>query len=80
MRKRLIPSFEACEGRILQSGLISDPTVPRPPDQPPAPTPTNPEPPPGPYPGDDPPIVYPPPPEGGPVGPAIVVPISPTTT
>jgi hypothetical protein len=62
---------EALEERLSLSVMTaSDPTVPRPPSKPPKePVPT-PEPSPGPYPDSDPPIVFPPPPLGGPVGPA----------
>ncbi|MDR3621594.1 MAG: hypothetical protein P4L85_19745 [Paludisphaera borealis] len=58
-------------GAMLSSPLIaSDPTVPRPPTNPPSDPVPAPEPSPGPFPGSNPPIVYPPPPLGGPVGPA----------
>lgn len=58
------------EPRVAPSTIVSDPTVPVPPTDPtPEPTP-EPEPSPGPFPGEDPPIVFPPPPTGGPVGPA----------
>jgi len=50
--------------------VVSDPSVPVPPDESPDDPPPPPEPSPGPFPGTDPPIVYPPPPLGGPVGPA----------
>lgn len=77
---RFTPSIDGLEPRIAPSHIgiappvivapISDPTVPVPPTVPtPEPTPP-PEPDPGPFPGTDPPIVYPPPPLGGPVGPA----------
>lgn len=72
---RFIPAIDGLEPRLSPSDLalsvyISDPTVPVPPSDPtPEPTPL-PEPSPGPFPGEDPPIVYPPPPVGGPVGPA----------
>ena len=68
-RRRHIPSFDGLERRDQPSG-VSDPTVPRPPAEPtPMPDPP-PEPSPGPFPGSNPPIVFPPPPLGGPVGPA----------
>lgn len=55
---------------LYSTMLYSDPTVPVPPTHPPVePTPL-PEPSPGPFPGEDPPIIFPPPPLGGPVGPA----------
>lgn len=78
---KFVPSLDGLEPRVSPCAVVmpaiavSDPTVPRPPTNPPVePPPISPAPPPepspGPYPGDDPPIVYPPPPVGGPVGPA----------
>lgn len=75
---RFIPMIDNLESRISLSKVgvrppvlqPSDPTVPVPNPNPPSePTPP-PESDPGPFPGTDPPIVYPPPPLGGPVGPA----------
>lgn len=72
-------SLEALESRLSLSRIIggnpvvvpiSDPSVPAPPEESPDDPPPPPEPSPGPFPGTDPPIVYPPPPLGGPVGPA----------
>lgn len=79
---KFVPLLDGLEHRIAQSTLvgvtpppsviepISDPSVPAPPDDSPDDPPPPPEPSPGPFPGTDPPIVYPPPPIGGPVGPA----------
>lgn len=67
LEQRLSLSFMIASSSVV---AVSDPTVPVPPvespDDPPPPS----EPSPGPFPGTDPPIVYPPPPLGGPVGPA----------
>jgi hypothetical protein len=79
MRHRFTPRLDGLEPRASLSRigvappaetLVSDPTVPVPPTTPPDDPPPPPEPSPGPFPGSDPPIVYPPPPLGGPVGPA----------
>ena len=76
LEPRLSPTLDGfgagpLEPRLhLSTVAVSDPTVPVPPTSPtPEPTPA-PEPSPGPFPGEDPPIVFPPPPLGGPVGPA----------
>jgi hypothetical protein len=62
---------ESLEQRLCMSLVIaSDPTVPKPPANPPSSPDPDPEPSPGTFPGTDPPIVVPPPPLGGPVGPA----------
>lgn len=75
-KQRFAPTLDGLEVRQAPASLIvspvavSDPTVPRPPSNPePDPVPA-PEPSPGPFPGSNPPITYPPPPLGGPVGPA----------
>lgn len=71
MRRRRIPRLEMLEGRLsLSLAIPSDPTVPRPPSNPPQEPDPPPEPSPGPIDGNDQPIVIPPPPLGGPVGPA----------
>jgi hypothetical protein len=76
---RFAPRLDGLEPRVVLSrvGFVpsvvvapSDPEVPVPPVDAPDDPPPPPEPSPGPFPGTDPPIVYPPPPLGGPVGPA----------
>jgi hypothetical protein len=70
-RRRFTPRLDALEGRLsLSIATPSDPTVPVPPPNPPEQPDPPPEPSPGTFPGQDPPIVLPPPPLGGPVGPA----------
>ena len=67
LERRLSQSLMVVQSPVV---TLSDPTVPRPPADSPDDPPAPPEPDPGPFPGTDPPIVYPPPPLGGPVGPA----------
>ncbi len=74
--RRFIPAIDGLEPRdmpspvVMRTAFFSDPTIPRPPANPPSAPVPPPEPSPGPFPGSNPPIVYPPPPLGGPVGPA----------